>query len=42
VIDINGQIAAATKSYDAKVTEYLWGMRALGLERPLKDVEQKL
>jgi hypothetical protein len=41
VIDIKGHIAAATKSDDAKVPEYLWDMRALRLERPLRDVENK-
>jgi hypothetical protein len=41
MIDIKGQIAAATKSDDANVPEYLWDMRALGLERPLKDMEKK-
>jgi hypothetical protein len=40
VIDIKGQIATATNSDDAKVPEYLWDMRALRLERPLKDVEK--
>jgi hypothetical protein len=32
VIGINGQIAAAMNSDDAKVPEYLWDMRALRLE----------
>jgi hypothetical protein len=40
VIDTKGQIAAATKCGDAKVTEYLWDMRALRLERSLKEVEK--
>jgi hypothetical protein len=40
VIDIKGQIAATTKSDDVKAPEYLWDMRALRLERPLKDVEK--
>jgi hypothetical protein len=31
-IGVKDQIAAATKSDDAKVPEYLWDMRALGLE----------
>jgi hypothetical protein len=41
VIEIKGQIAVATKYDDAKVPEYLWDMRALGLKRPLKDLENK-
>jgi hypothetical protein len=40
VIDTKGQISAATKSDDAKVPEYLWNMRALRFERPLKEVEK--
>jgi hypothetical protein len=34
-------IAAATKSDDVKVPEYLWDMRLLRLGRPLKEVENK-
>jgi hypothetical protein len=41
MIDIKGQIAAATKSDDAKIPEYVWDIRTLRLERPLKDVEKK-
>jgi hypothetical protein len=41
VIDTKVHIAAATTYDDAKVPEYLWDMRALSLERPLKEVEKK-
>jgi hypothetical protein len=40
VIDTKGQIAAEMKSDDAKVPEYVWDVRALRLERPLKEVEK--
>jgi hypothetical protein len=41
VIDIKGQITAATKFDDVKVPEYLWDMCELRLKRRLKDVEKK-
>jgi hypothetical protein len=40
VIDTKVQIAAVTKSDDAKFPEYLWEMCALRLERPLKEVKK--
>jgi hypothetical protein len=41
VIAIKGQITAATNCDDAKVPEYFGDMRALRLERLLKDAEKK-